>query len=118
MELEQITIIISIPDHSQVLASSVFTGLFPGLDGETTLAENLFNFALKKSDICVGAGSNSSVVYVSIFQDGLEFGGLERDWRILNVSKSSSCLGTGSIVSGGMVSEGNGSVAVEDLGRV
>ena len=118
MELEQITIIISIPDHSQVLASSVFTGLFPGLDGETTLAENLFNFSLKKSDICVGAGSNSSLVYVSIFQDGLEYGGLERDWRILNASKSSGRLGTGSIVSGGTVSEGNGSVAVEDPGRV
>ena len=118
MEFEQITIILLVPGYSQVLAPSVFTGSFPGLDGETTFAEDFFNFPLKEFDIWDGAGSNSSVVYVRIFQDGLEYNRLKNGWRILNVCKSCSRVGTGSVVSGSAVFEGNGSVAVEYPGRV
>ena len=92
--------------------------MFPGFDGEATLAEDPFNFTLEKFDVWDRAGSDSSVVYVSIFQDGLEYVRLKSDRRVLNGGKSSSCLGTGSVVSGGTVSEGNGSVAVKNPGRV
>ena len=65
-----------------------------------------------------GAGSDSSIIYVGVFQDGLKDGKLKIGRRILNECTSRSNLGTGSVLSGGPVSKRNSSVSVKYLGRV
>ena len=66
-----------VPGHSKVLTCSVLTGTLPGLNGETIFAEYFLNLLLKKFHISDGAGSDPSVIYVSVFQDSLEDGRLK-----------------------------------------
>ena len=99
-EFKEITVIQAVPVHSQVLAGSDLTRAFPGLDAETTFAENFPNFVLEHGDFTCQTGSNASIVYLSVLQHCLEDCRLEIDGRFVDECLNLGNFGTSCVITG------------------
>ena len=76
-KLQAVQVSNSVPCHAQVLAGSILTRLFPGLDRKSPLVKDFLYFLLQSSEFTWRVGTDTSVVNVRVLQDGLEDGGLE-----------------------------------------
>ena len=114
-EFQEIMVIQAVPGHSEVLTGSVLTRAFPGLDTQTTFAENLSNFVLKRGDFTC---RTASIVYVSVLQHCLEDCRLEIDGRFVDERLDPGNFGTSCVIAGCAVAKGDRTVLEEIPGRV